>query len=185
MKKRLRGLLRYFQKKNHKHRWKLQCPNSRTYQDYECLFQTNGDCITGQFWPYHQVSEIFPPSRKEVITSTNETQLWMVSTVTLWWEEFDLRFSLQLNCDSRMRKIIKTFPHCQSLVSKMVWKLYLNSTVCWEKNFSPQVWTELPGTRRQGASGRTQGRIPSTTLLQGLLGMIFVLLMTIIMVDST
>jgi len=33
-----------------------------------------------------EVSEIFPPSRKEVITSTNETQLWMVSTVTLWTE---------------------------------------------------------------------------------------------------
>jgi len=33
-----------------------------------------------------EVSELLPPSRKEVISSSNEKQLWMVSTVTLWTE---------------------------------------------------------------------------------------------------
>lgn len=32
------------------------------------------------------MSEILPPSRKEMISSSNEQQLWMVSTVTLWTE---------------------------------------------------------------------------------------------------
>merc|ERR1712226_874820 len=33
-----------------------------------------------------EISEILPPSRKEFISSSNEKQLWMVATVTLWTE---------------------------------------------------------------------------------------------------
>ena len=68
------------------------------------------------------------------------------------------------NCDTVVRNITLS---CVDKVTKI------------RIDFSPQDRTELLGTRWQGAFGRSEGRIPSTTLLWGLL---MILMMRMIMV---